>query len=265
MSSSTSPNPNASFQKDRAPAERPIWREAFAGLDWLALHSSPVFYGLGAPRGDKSAVVVIPGFMGTDHYLYELYLWLRRIGYRPYFSRIGWNAECIEILVDRLSQTVEKAVKETGGKAHLIGHSLGGVLARSAAARHPELIASVITLGSPFRGIRSHPLVLEAANRVRARIIRRQPQPEHARPDCYTGYCDCQAILDLQSAFPPGIRQTAVFTRTDGIVDWRVCVNDDPSSNFEVSGTHIGLVFNPSVYNLIAKRLGEAATINARG
>jgi hypothetical protein len=48
-----------------------------------------------------------------------------------------------------------------------------------------------------------------------------------------------------------------VYTKTDGIVDWRVCVNDDPSTNVEVQSTHIGLVFNPWVYELIAERLAK--------
>ena len=72
---STSAN---SFHRDQKSASRPLWREAFVGLDWLALHTSPVFYGLGVPRGDGSAVVAIPGFMGTDLYLQEMYWWLRR-------------------------------------------------------------------------------------------------------------------------------------------------------------------------------------------
>jgi len=137
----------------------------------MALRASPVFYGLGVPRGDRSAVVVIPGFLGTDFYLQELYYWLRRVNYRPYMSGIGRNAECLDLLVGRLSQTIKKAAAETGGKVHLIGHSLGGVLARSAAVRLPGLVASVITLGSPFRGIQSHPIVLQTADRVRARVL----------------------------------------------------------------------------------------------
>lgn len=254
MSSTNTFFQNAPFQKDRIPSSRPIWREAFVGLDWLSLRSSPVFYGLGVPRGDGSAVVVIPGFMGTDHYLYELHRWLRRIGYRPYFSRIGWNAECLNVLVDRLSQTIEKASADTGRGVHLIGHSLGGILARSASSNQPERVASVITLGSPFRGIRSHPLVIETANRVRQRILNRPGQREN-QPDCYTGYCECRAVKNLISPFPQNVKQTAIYTKTDGIVDWRVCVNDDPATNFEVSSTHVGLAFNPSVYRLIANRL----------
>ena len=220
----------------------------------MALRASPVYYGLGVPRGDRSAVIVVPGFLGTDFYLQELYYWLRRINYRPYMSGIGRNAECLDVLVGRLSQTIKKAAAETGGKVHLIGHSLGGVLARSAAARLPEQVASVITLGSPFRGIRSHPLVLQTADRVRARIVSAQ---RGAQPDCYTGYCDCDAVTALQKPFPSSILQSAIYTKTDGIVDWRVCVNEAPETNFEVRGTHVGLAFNPSVYELIATRLAR--------
>ncbi|MEK6321146.1 MAG: alpha/beta fold hydrolase [Acidobacteriota bacterium] len=249
MSSSTSRN---GFLKDQQSSQRPLWREAFVGLDWLALRSSPVYYGMGVPRGDGSAVIVIPGFMGTDTYLQEIYYWLRRIGYRPYMSRIGWNAECVNTLVERLSETITKAQVETRGKVHLIGHSLGGVLARSATAQRPDRIASVITLGAPFRGIRSHPLVLRAGERVRERIRRRNGQTE---PDCFTGYCECEAVASLKRGLPASIPQSAIYTKSDGIVDWRVCINDDPATDFEVSGTHVGLVFNASVYGLIARRL----------
>jgi len=245
-----------SFHKDQQPANRPVWLEAFAGLDWLALRASPVYYGLGVPRGDGSSVVVIPGFLGTDSYLRELRSWLARLGYRGYLSGIGRNAECLELLVGRLIETVERARAETGRPVHLVGHSLGGILARSAAALRPELIASIITLGSPFRGIRSHPMVLQAAELVRARITReRTPY----RSDCYTGFCSCSAVASLERPFPKDIPQTAVYTRQDGIVDWRFCINDDPETDREVIGTHVGLVFNAYVYELIATRLAEAA------
>ena len=54
------------FARDQRPAPVPIWREGLAGLDWLALRASPVFYGCGVPRGDGSAAVLVPGFLGTD-------------------------------------------------------------------------------------------------------------------------------------------------------------------------------------------------------
>lgn len=244
------------FHPEKLPAARPLWREAFAGLDWLALKASPVYYGLGVPRGDQSAVILVPGFLGTDHYLYEMYFWLRRIGYKPYLSNIGWNAECLNTLVERLTETIEKAQQETGKKVHLIGHSLGGVLSRAATILHTDLIASVTTLGSPIRGIRSHPLVLQTAERVREKILcDKKHRAEY--PDCYTGFCTCPTIGAMHQHFPHEIRKTAIYTKADGVVDWQVCITDDPAKNFEVTGTHVGLAFNPTVYSIIAKRLAN--------
>ena len=91
------PTRPAYFHQDERPAGVPIWRETLAGLDWLSLRASPIFYGWGAKRGDGAPVVVVPGFLGSDLYLLELHCWLGRIGYRAYLSRIGRNAECIEI------------------------------------------------------------------------------------------------------------------------------------------------------------------------
>jgi hypothetical protein len=51
--------------------------------------------------------------------------------------------------------------------------------------------------------------------------------------------------------------ETAVYTRDDGVVDWQYCKTDNPEADFPVSGTHIGLAFNPSVYTIIANRLAQ--------
>src|SRR5713226_1831656 len=127
----------------QASSALPLWREAFLGMDWIALRMSSVYRGIGIPRGDGSAVVVIPGFMGSDQYLGDMNAWLKRIDYTPYLSNIGRNAECPDVLSGRLHDTIERAYAETGGAVHLIGHSLGGVLARGSAVRWPEKIASV--------------------------------------------------------------------------------------------------------------------------
>src|SRR3954452_10368426 len=86
--------------------EFPIWQEALFGIEILLLHASPIYYGFGAPRGDGSAVLVIPGFLSHAVYLVELYAWLQRIGYRAYYSGIGLNADCPNVLIrQRLQAT----------------------------------------------------------------------------------------------------------------------------------------------------------------
>jgi len=232
----------------------PIWQELLIGVEMVCLRVSPAYWGLGIPHGDGSAVVVIPGFMGTDLYLAEFRAWLSRIGYRTYYSGIGLNAECPNLLIrHRLDETIQKAYGATGKKIHLVGHSLGGVMARAVASQMPGRIASVITMGSPFRGVSLHPSVLRAAELVRLQILSRHG--EGVLPACYTGACTCDFLESLARRFPRSVGQTAIYTKSDGIVDWHMCKTGNAKVDFEVSGTHIGLVFNPIVYDLVARRL----------
>jgi triacylglycerol lipase len=233
------------------------WTEALFAAEVLLLHATPVYYGLGVPHGDASGVVIIPGFLGTDLYLMELHGWLGRIGYQPYFSGIGVNADCPNLLIQRhLNDTIARARAETGRKIHLIGHSLGGVIARSVAHQRPKDIASVITLAAPFRGTVTNKTVLQAAEAVRLRILQ-----EHGRgvlPDCYTGRCTCNFINSLSRDIPDSVMETAIYTRHDGIVDWRYCMTRHAEADFEVPGTHIGMAFNASAYAIVADRLAKA-------
>ena len=235
-------------------AETSLWTEALFGAEVLLLHATPVYYGFGVPHGDGSGVVIIPGFLGTDLYLTELHGWLGRIGYCAYFSGIGINADCPNLLIQRhLSATIEKALDETGRKIHLIGHSLGGVIARSVAGARPKDIASVITLASPIRGTVANRTIVHAAEAIRLRILQ-----EHGKgvfPHCYTGRCTCNFVDSLRRAVPDSMLQTAIYTRHDGIVDWRYCMTRKEGNDFDVPGTHIGMAFNPTAYSIVAERL----------
>ena len=251
------PPPCDTFHEGIAEAEIAIWKEAFFAADLLLLHSSPIYYGLGVSRGDGSAVVLVPGFLGTDAYLKQLHAWLSRIGYRPYFSGIGLNAECPNLLIERkLNDNIDRARGDTGRKIHLIGHSLGGIIARAAASQRPDEVASVITLASPFRGAVIHRTILRVVDTVRKQIL--ADHGEAVLPTCYTGHCTCDFLSSLRRKMSRAILETAIYTRTDGIVDWRYCATGDPENDFEVPGTHIGLAFNASAYGIIARRLALA-------
>jgi pimeloyl-ACP methyl ester carboxylesterase len=231
-----------------------IWTEALVGAEILLLHATPLYYGFGVPHGDGSGIVIIPGFLGTDLYLTELYGWLERIGYRPYFSGIGINADCPNLLIERhVNETVEKALAETGRKIHVIGHSLGGVIARAVAGARPRDVASIITLASPIRGTVANRAVIHAAESVRLRIL--QEHGDGVLPHCYTGRCTCNFIDSLRRKVPSSMLETAIYTRHDGLVDWRYCITRRTGSDFEVPGTHIGMAFNPSAYAIVAERL----------
>src|ERR1039458_2419523 len=215
--------PKTDFHREAKTADITIWKEALFGAEFLLLHTSPVYYGLGVPHGDGSGVVLVPGFLGTDSYLTQLRYWLERIGYRPHFSGIGLNAECPNLLIQRrLNESIERARRETGRKIHLIGHSLGGVMARSIANQRPDDVASVITLAAPFRGNVAHKAILRAAEAVRKRILA-QHGPS-VLPTCYTAMCTCRFVDSLHRKMPKSVLETAIYTRNDGVVDWHYCV-----------------------------------------
>jgi len=240
-------------------ADLPILGEVLCAAELVLLHAAPLYYGVGIPHGDGSAVVLIPAFLCPDAYLTPLHQWLARIGYRPFFSGIGFNTECPNLLIRRqLNETIAKALTKSGHKVHLIGHSLGGIIARAIAAQRPSDVASVITLGSPFRGTVAHRSILRAAEIVRRRILARHGCD--VLPDCYTGHCTCDFLDSLRQAMPASVSETAVYSEGDGVVDWRYCKTDRPEADFSVPGTHLGLVFNPSAYSIIAERLAEAGS-----
>jgi len=232
----------------------PIWSELLAGVELGFFWLSPLSVGYGIPHGDGAGVVLVPGMLGSDLYLSRLHSWLRRIGYRPLRSGIGRNADCPNLLIQhRLRTAIGTAYQSTQRKVHVIGHSLGGTIARAVAAQMPEAVASVITLGAPIRSVAAHATVLRVAEMVRRGILERHGR--NVLPTCYTAKCTCNFIESIMGKFPSTVRQTAVYSKCDGIMDWRVCRTGQRGVDVEVSSTHLGMVFSPLVYQVVAERL----------
>ncbi len=231
----------------------PLWKEGAVVLEWLRLRRSRVYAGRGLPRGDGAPVLVIPGFLCTDLHLTSMRRWLRRIGYQPYRSEIGLNAGCIDDIGRALTARVQEIHAQTDRRPHLVGHSLGGLLARAVAALQPAHVASVVGLGAPIRELRSHAWVL-ATTRVLSAL---EQLRAGSRPACMTPACDCPTALSAD-AFPIAVPFTAIYTRADGVVDWESCRTGDPAADVEVGGTHLGLMYNPDAYAAVARHLASA-------
>jgi triacylglycerol lipase len=239
---------------DEFSAHLPILSEAVSLLELVQLQLSPVYLGYGVPRGDGSPVVLIPGLLGVDLGLFHLHTWFTLLGYRPYFSGMGVALDCPDLLARRLATTITRAHRESGRRVHLVGHSLGGIFARSAAVRMPDHVASVTTLGSPFRGLIMHPAVLRLSNFLRRQVRLRYPMLPGG---CGTSRCTCAFGRSLRRRWPRHVRQTAIYTRTDGIVDWRYCLTGESECDIEVAGTHVGLIVNSCVYRHLAHRMAR--------
>ena len=176
--------------------------------------------------------------------------WLARIGYRPYLSGIDWNIGCPNRKLERLKWRVEMIVRESARPPVIIGHSLGGLLAHSLAARFPALVGHVIGLGSPVRVERA---VLHAEFRSALGAWRALWNAlTHAPSKCGTTDCSCalnDRLAPVSCAEHYGY--SAIFSRGDEVIDWRTCV-DPHGDNYEVSGRHCSLIVNAQVYRLLA-------------
>ena len=257
----TSPGPMAFMHEDLRTAWTPAWREALTGVQWLRLRRSAVYRGDGVPRGDGSPVLLVQGFLTRRIYLATLRGWLERLGYRPRIAEIGWNADCLDVLADRVVAQTESARGPARQGVHLIGHSLGGVLVRAVAARAPHLVASVATLATPFRGLRVHPGLRLANVIVRAVVHRRRDASVF--PECLTFACQCATVRALAAPLPASLPQLAITVPGDGVADWRYEGHPATTRVVPVPGSHHGAVFEPAAYEALARHLAAASVDRA--
>src|SRR3954451_4710070 len=209
------------------PRVPPLWREARFGFELAALRRSAVYRGRGVAYGDGRAVLLIPGFLAGDGSLATMTHWLRANGYHTRRAGMRANVDCSAEACERLEARLEGFADYTGQKVTIIGQSRGGAFARALAVRRPELVDGIITLGSPIVSqLRIHPLVLAQVGLVSALGSARLPGLFTWR--CLRGAC-CESFREnLIGPFPSGIPYAALYSRSDGVVDWRSCL--DPAA-----------------------------------
>jgi triacylglycerol lipase len=228
------------------------WQLTFAHTDYFfqlaALLRDPVYRGIDIPQGKGEPVLLIPGFFAGDWTLRVMAGWLNRIGYRAHFSGLDWNVDCPNRTGERLQWRLDHITKQSDTPITVIGHSLGGMLARFLGNNFPEKICQVIALGAPIDpAMRVHPLVhsafllLQPLRRLKGRTA----------PQCGSPQCTCHFSRTVFSPLPTGVGFTSVFSKEDEVVDWRTSL-DPAGDNQEVSGRHMGLIVNPQVYRVIA-------------
>lgn len=231
----------------------PIWQEARIGLERAALSRDPVLRGQGVARGDGTPVLLIPGFMAGDLTLSLMDHWLGRLGYEPRRTGIRANIDCTGHAIDRLERALQRLADHHGRQVAIIGHSRGGSMARILAVRRPDLVTAIVCLGSPLVDqFAVHPLVrahVEAVATLGTLGVRGL-----FRRGCLMDRC-CDRVREEASApFPPDVRFTSIYTRSDGIVDWRACL-DPAATHIEVRSSHCGMAVNGGVYTEIGRAL----------
>ena len=216
------------------PRELLAW-EALSGLELGRLLARSPWL-LAAPRGD-APVLVLPGYGADDASTLPLRWFLRRLGHDVEGWALGRNRGDVPALMPRVARAVAAIAERRGEPVHLIGQSLGGVLARETARDRPEAVAQVITLGTPVIGGPAH-----------TRVGGQRDPATLARID---------ARIRARNRIPIRVPLTVVYSRRDGIVNWRACIDDDNShaEHVEVTSSHLAMGIDPKVWELAAERL----------
>ncbi|MDR7253234.1 pimeloyl-ACP methyl ester carboxylesterase [Nocardioides sp. BE266] len=220
------------------PSARTAVGELGAGLDAVRLVGALPRLAA-APKGDGHLVVDIPGWRAPELSGAPLRAYLRRLGYDARGWGLGTNTGDPRRDVERLSTRVNELVDATGSPASLVGWSLGGVIAREVARRHPDAVRRVVTYGTPVSG---------PAHTTVARFFG-------------SGSDDVEEVtrrLDAQS--PIRVPLTVMYSRRDGIVSWQGCLDhaSPDVEHVEVASRHLGMGVDPDVWEVVAARLAQS-------
>jgi pimeloyl-ACP methyl ester carboxylesterase len=193
-----------------------------------------------APRGDGHPVLVLPGLTSGDSSTLLLRRYLKGRGYDVHGWGQGRNFGPRAGVEESMVMKLEELHAKEGRKVSLVGKSLGGAYARFLAHRHPKLVRSVVTLGSPFKGSPRSTRAWRVYEGLSGRSAEDEPR------------------LKLV-ARTPRVPTTSIFSRSDGIVAWRCSVESTGrrSENIEVLGSHLGLDTHPAVLYALADRLAQ--------
>ena len=224
-------------------------------LEAARLSVDPVLLGHGITRGDGRSVVLMPGFGAGDQTLAVLAGWLLRVGYRPQLCQYIINADCSDRALERLEARVVRCAERSGRRVALVGHSRGGHFARALGARRPELVSHAITLGSDLQSL----LEMNAPTRVwvESMALALRATGRTKRATCLKIDCPCAFTADYRRPFPTdAVRLTSIYSKGDGVVRWQQQIVPEADC-VEVTGSHVGLVFNRKAYRAIAAALSK--------
>jgi pimeloyl-ACP methyl ester carboxylesterase len=232
---------------------RPV-AETRGWFELARLFADPVFRsGDALARGDGRHVVLVPGFLAGDQTLGVLATWLQRMGYRAHTCGFVANADCSARALARVARKVEALHERDGRRVAVIGHSRGGHLARAIAAAEPDRVSHAISLGADLQhmlGVSLPTLYAVGAARSTLLLSRRAPSD-----GCLTETCACEFTRWYKGAFPTDrVRMTSIYSKGDGVVRWERQIVPYADC-VEVTGSHIGLIFNRQAYRAIAAAL----------
>lgn len=222
-----------------------------------------------AATATQRCVVLVPGFGGSQAWMRPLRRFLEHHGYAVRDWGMGRNLAGLDLphgidklsehwpveqrdhyrdegsvpyLCDRFAERMDELSEEIGRPVTLVGWSLGGYVCREVARDLPRAVEQVITLGSPVIGGPKYTAT--------ARFFAKRGNDLDW----------VEAVIRQRDARPIPVPITAIYSRSDGVVDWRAMRDavSPRASHVEVSASHLGMVLNPGVWQHVLRALDDA-------
>lgn len=197
---------------------------------------------LAAPKGDGRPVLLLPGLFTGDRSMIPMRQYLSWLGYRAQGWGLGANfgARTIGGEAERLFARLEDVAADHGAVT-LVGVSLGGIIARLAAHRRPDLVREVVTIAAPYAGDPRATNVWRLFEWMTGERIDGPMVQDRLR----------------EIARPLPVPATAIWSASDGIVNGRIChAPDEPGCRaIEVVSSHMGVQHRPEVLLSVARTL----------
>jgi pimeloyl-ACP methyl ester carboxylesterase len=192
-------------------------------------------------RGSGEPVLVLPGLGASNSSTVLLRGYLSWLGYSVQGWNLGRNRGNVADMLPWVADQIRSLHAQTGSKVHVVGWSLGGVLAREAARDYPETVHQVITMGSPLVG---GPKYTSMGALYKRRGVNMDA---------------IEATIAARESTPIGVPVTSIYSKRDGIVGWQASIDKHTADieHIEVGATHLGLGISPDVFKILARKLAN--------
>ena len=119
---------------------------------------------------------------------------------------------------------------------------------------YPELVDRAISLGAPL----NHEFAFYEAPAPLVAVLREtyQLHPTLRQRGCSTPDCTCPYMRASYEPMPEDVELVSIYTKSDGIVDWRACVVPG-ARNIEVQGSHLGMGLRPETLRVVLRELAR--------
>lgn len=229
---------------------RPVHLEARTPFEHRGLRRSPLWSGSGIPAGQARPLLIIPGFLAARRSTRSLTRVLDRAGWSVETAAVGRNSGPAYVGVEAAGRDLLRIREATGLPVTIVGHSRGGQFARVLAVRHPGAVSQVIAVGSPL--LLKYPEF--APLKVPVELLDRT-----WRAGAFGEvHLDRERAVDRDrsAAFPTDVDFVSIYSRSDGFVDWRSCI-DRAAHHLEVEASHRGLIKSVAGVTAIARALAR--------